>query len=192
MLDPAHNANRDGASLKTATQALDKLRDKIMALFRAWGRAKERYADLHSRARTPAAYQLIAHIRDNLGELERRGSKRLRNRRAKSGAKFLDAIERFVGDLLNARAGTTAPALIYHAVGKTSFTHDPVKYDTFHKLLDGLKALELVGHQKGQTRYRKADFGPDAVFSVAMRGRAARFWATGSSRACGALRHRQS
>jgi hypothetical protein len=51
--------------------------------------------------------------------------------------------------------------------------------DTFHKVLDGLKGLELVGHRKGQTRYRKANFGPDAVISVAMRGHAARFWATG-------------
>jgi hypothetical protein len=48
----------------------------------------------------------------------------------------------------------------------------------FMRVLNGLKALELVGHRKGQTRYRKVDFGPDAVFSATMPGPAARFWTT--------------
>jgi hypothetical protein len=38
-----------------------------------------------------------------------------------------------------------------------------------------MKALKLVGHLKGQTRYRKTLFGA----TVPLSGRAARFWATG-------------
>jgi hypothetical protein len=152
----------------------------IVKLLLAWRWAKERYADLHSRARTPAAHQLIAHIRDDLEKLEQQSQKRVHKRRAKSGARFSEVIERFVGDLLRAKAGTTkAPVRIYHATGKTSFDHEPVNYDVFINVLEGLKALELVGHLKGQTRFRKTEFGPGEVVSVPMHGHASRFWATG-------------
>ena len=148
---------------------------RIIGLITAWSKPKERYADLRSKARTPAAHQLIDRIRDDLEELERQSRKRARKRREKSGAKFLEAIERFVGDLLRVRAGTTAPALIYRSIGKSDFDHEPVKYDVFTKTLEGLKELDLVGHRKGQTRYHKTGFGG----SVPLPGRAARFWATG-------------
>jgi hypothetical protein len=49
----------------------------------------------------------------------------------------------------------------------------------FVRALDGLKALELVGHRKGQTRYRKIEWDPGEIVSVALAGRASRFWATG-------------
>ncbi len=55
-----------------------------------------------------------------------------------------------------------------------SFDHEPVKYDVFTKVLEGLKGLELVGHLKGQSRYRKTPFG-----TVQLPGLGARFWATG-------------
>ena len=55
--------------------------------------------------------------------------------------------------------GQAAPALIYRAIGKTSFDDDPVKYDMFTTVLEGLKGLELVGHRRGTTRYRKTSFG---------------------------------
>jgi hypothetical protein len=67
----------------------------------------------------------------------------------------VDAIERFVGDLLRARADNNASGRVYHALGKTAFEDDPVNYDVFTGVLDGLKALGFVGHKKGQTRYRK-------------------------------------
>jgi hypothetical protein len=41
-----------------------------------------------------------------------------------------------------------------------------------------LKALELVGYRKGQTRYRKTEFDPGEFVSAPLKGRAARFWAT--------------
>jgi hypothetical protein len=160
-------------------EAITELRNRIIGLVTAASHAKERYADLRSKARTPSAHQLIARIRDDIEELERNSHKRLRKRREKSGAKFLEAIERIVGDLLRVRAGMTAPALIYRAIGKSSFDHDPVKYDMFTKALEGLKGLELVGHRKGQARYRKTAFGPADIVSVPLVGRGARLWATG-------------
>jgi hypothetical protein len=79
-------------------------------------------------------------------------------------------------DLLRARVGETATGRIFHATGKSSFTNDPVKYDMFMRAFEGLKALEFVGHHKGQTRYRRTGFSEK--HSVALPGRAARFWAT--------------
>ena len=140
---------------------------------------KERWADLRSRARTRAARELIAHIRSDLEELEQKANGRVRKRRERSGAKFSDAIERFVGDLLHVKAGTTAPALVFRSIGKSNFDHDPVKYETFTKVLKGLKELDLVSHRKGQTRFRKMEFDPGDFVSVALLGRASRFSATG-------------
>ncbi len=164
----------NSSAARVAHAALTALYPKIITLITAWAKPKERYADLRSKARTPAAHQLFDRIRDDLEELEWQSGKRTRKRREKSGAKLLEAIERFVGDLLRVRADTIAPALIYRSIGKSDFDHEPVKYDVFTKTLEGLKELELVGHRKGQTRYHKA-FGA----SVPLRGRAARFWATG-------------
>jgi hypothetical protein len=136
----------------------------------------ERYADLRSKGRTSSAHELVFGIYQEIVELEQKTGSRVRKRRVQSGVKFVDALERFVGDLLRVKAGTNGPARIYRAVGKSSFKHDPVKYDTFIRVLERLKALELVGHLKGQTRYRKSGFWPDV--SVRLPGRAARFWAT--------------
>ena len=138
---------------------------------------RKRYADLRSRTRTSSAWDLVFNIYDKIAEHEQKTGSRVRKRHAKSGVKFADAIERFVGDLLRAREGTTAPALVYRPIGKSSFTRDPVKYDMFIRALEGLKALGLVGHRKGRTRYLTADF--DGVVSVTMPGHAARFWPTG-------------
>jgi hypothetical protein len=52
-------------------------------------------------------------------------------------------------------------------------TYDPVKYDMFLNVLEGLKALGLAGHDKGQGRYFKTAFGASQL-----PGRASRIWAT--------------
>lgn len=168
---------QEGNGNKSQRPAAQYLR--VIALLKEWVAAKERYADLRSRARTPAAHLLVDHIREELEELEAQEHKRVRRRRAKAGTKFFGAIERFVGDLLRAKAGTTAPVRIFHPIGKDSFDHDPVGYDVFCRVLEGVKTLGLVGHHKGQTRFRKTEFGPGEVVSVPMAGRASRFWATG-------------
>jgi hypothetical protein len=173
-----NNANDNSAAAQTDHAAITAVHTRIIRLITAWSQPEEHYADLRSRGRTSAADQLIARISDEIEELEQKTGSRVRKRRARSGAKFLHALERFVGDLLRAMGGTTGPARICRAVGKDTFNRDPVKYDMFMGVLEGLKTLELVGHVKGRTRYRKADFGPDTVIPVTMPGRAARFWAT--------------
>jgi hypothetical protein len=56
----------------------------------------------------------------------------------------MDALMRFVGDLLRARAGTDTTGRIYRPTGKGDFSDAPVKYDMFMRALDGLKALSLL------------------------------------------------
>jgi hypothetical protein len=107
---------------------------------------------------------------------EQQSGKRVYERRSRSGEIFLNAVERFVGDLLRARAGSSVSGRIYRAIGKTAFEDDPVNYDVFMAMLDGLNALGLVGHRKGQTRYHETGFEPG--HKVTVPGRAARFWAT--------------
>jgi len=177
MLDvhQEENGHDQLPALQMVHAALLDVRSKIVSLIWAWSQPRERYADLRSRARTPEADKLIAFIRDGIELLEHKGGKRVRKRREKSGAKFSEAIERLVGDLLRARAGTSRAVRIYRAIGKMSFDHEPVKYDVFMKVLEGLKGLELVGHMKGQSRYRKTPFG-----TVQLPGLGARFWATGN------------
>ena len=159
--------------------AMTAVRTKLFQLISTWSQPNERYADLRSRARTSSAHELVFNIYHAIAEHEQQTGSRVRKRHAKSGVKFAEAIERFVGDLLRSRERSTTPAIVYHPVGKSSFTRDPVKYDMFIRALEGLKALGLVGHRKGQTRYRKTEFDPGESVSVALAGRAARFWPTG-------------
>jgi hypothetical protein len=150
-------------------------RAKIVELIAARApETSDRYAELRSRSRTPSASELIARICTDIEHHEQSIGSRVRKRRERSGAKFSEALERFVGDLLRARGGTNTTGRIFRSVGKSSFGDAPVKYDTFVKLLDGLKSAGLVGHRKGRTRYQETGF--DA--RVTIPGRAARFWAT--------------
>jgi hypothetical protein len=136
---------------------------------------EDRYAALLSRCRSSQAEGLIHQVFGELAHWQRASEKRVRQFRAKRGQAYHEAIERFVGDLLRARADDSASGLIFHAMGKTSFDDDPVNYDVFVGVLKGLKALELVGHEKGQTRFRKV---PEWGVSATLPGRASRFWAT--------------
>jgi hypothetical protein len=86
----------------------------------------------------------------------------------------MDALERFVGDLLRARTDTNTTGRIYRPTGKSDFSDAPIKYDMFMRVIEGLKALGLVEHSKGHTRSQDTGFG----FRVTVPGRAARFWAT--------------
>jgi hypothetical protein len=155
--------------------ALVTERAKLVELIAA--RAPEtldRYAELRSRCRTPSASELIARICADIEHHEQSVGRRVRKRRERSGAKFSEALERFVGDLLRARVGTVTTGRIFRSVGKSSFDDAPVKYDRFVRLLEALKSLGLVEHRKGRTRSQDTGFG----FRVTVPGRAARFWAT--------------
>ena len=137
---------------------------------------EDRYAALLSRCHSSEAEGLIHQVFGELAHWRRISSgKRVRQFRSKRGQAYHEAIERFVGDLLRARADNSASGLIFHALGKTSFDDDPVNYDVFAGVLKGLKALELVGHEMGRTRFRKV---PEWGVSATLPGRASRFWAT--------------
>jgi hypothetical protein len=122
----------------------------------------DRYAALLSRHRSPAAENLIKQVFGEFAHWQRESGKRVRKLRAKSGQAYHDAIERFVGGLLRARADTTTSGRIYHAIGKTTFDDVPVNYDVFMGVLKGLEALGFVGLEKGRISL----------------GRATSFWAT--------------
>jgi hypothetical protein len=173
----ATGADHNSPAAQVARVAVSAVHVRIIKLIKAWSQTKERYADLRSRARTAVAHQLISRIRDD--QEEQKDHKRKYLRRTRSRAKFDEAIERFIGDLLRARAGTAAPVRIFRSLGKSTFNHAPVKYDVFSQVLEGLKTLMLVGHQKGKTRFRKTEFGPGEIVSIPRAGHASRFWATG-------------
>ncbi len=193
MLDVNAKTQTDAHSVQTVDAEKTAIQTEIIRLIRARSQPpKERWADLRSRARTQAARELIAQIRCDLEDVEQKANGRVNKRRELSRAKFSGAIERFVGDLLRVRADTAAPALIFRSIGKSNFDHDPVKYETFTKVLKGLKDLDLVSHRKGQTRFRKMEFDPGDVFSVATSW--SRFAFLGdrqTAKARGPVRHRQ-
>jgi hypothetical protein len=154
--------------------ALLEARAKIVSLIAARGR-EDRYAALLSWWRTAAAQNLIYGLYNDIARWEKESGKRVRQRQARRGVVFVDALCRFVGDLLRARAGRNASGRIYHALGKTSFDDVPVNYDVFMGVLDGLKALGLVGHAKGWRSYHEIE---EWNVSVTLAAHASRFWAT--------------
>src|SRR5262245_56869224 len=136
---------------------------------------EDRYATLLSRCQTSVARQLTFRLHTDIADWERRSGKRVRRRLARVGVKYVDVIERFVGDLLRAGADHNSSGRIFRATGKDHFKDEPVTYDVFMGVLDGLKALRLVEHEKGQTRFSKV---PEWGLSYTLPGRASRFWAT--------------
>jgi hypothetical protein len=153
---------------------LSEVHAEIISLIAARGR-EDRYAALLSRCRTTPAHYLTRQVFVQIADWQRKSGERIRGFRAKSGSPFLDAVERFVGDLLRARADDNASGRVYRVIGKTAFKDDPVTYDVFMRVLDALKALGLVGHEKGKTRFSKV---PEWGVSETLPGRASRFWAT--------------
>jgi hypothetical protein len=110
--------------------ALITARAKLIELIAA--RAPERldrYADLRSQARTRAAWDLISQVYWGIAEHEQTSGRRVLRRRARTGAKLDDAIQRFVGDLLRARTGTNATGRIYRPTGNSQFSDVPVTSD---------------------------------------------------------------
>jgi hypothetical protein len=81
----------------------------------------DRYAALLSRCRTSAAQTLIRQVFGELAAWQRESGKRRRKFRAKSGQTYHDAIERFIGDLLRAKADHNTSGRIYHALGRDDF-----------------------------------------------------------------------
>jgi hypothetical protein len=134
----------------------------------------DRYADLSSRGRTEAAHKLSYRVYQDISEHERTSSRRVRERRARTGLKLVAVLERFVGDLLRARTNTNTTGRIYRPVGKNAFNDAPVTYDMFKAALDGLKASWAGGASQRPQPVARYGFG----FRMTVPGQAARFWVT--------------
>jgi hypothetical protein len=73
---------------------------------------EDRYAALLSRCCTSTARDLTFALYKEIAHYEKETKKRVRRRLARTGVVFVDAIERFVGDLLRAKADNSASGLI--------------------------------------------------------------------------------
>jgi len=89
------------------TFALDAERSKLVALVASRAdEALDRYADLRSQWRTRSAQEFIFRIYHDIADDEQASGRRVRRRLGRSGGRFVDALARFVGDLLRARRKT--------------------------------------------------------------------------------------
>jgi hypothetical protein len=125
------------------------------------------YASLSSRAVSDDARAFTDYLTGIIATWERQSDKWQRQR---SIDKVRAAVEAFVGDLLlaldNGRSGW-----VYRSVRPTSFSGEHVSSRIFRRVLEGLKATELVQHLPGSQYW--ADFGDGAP--VVSRQRAPRF-----------------
>ena len=78
----------------------------------------DRYADLRSRGNTKSAHELIMRLHFDIREHERNAGSRVRKMGVRTATKFTLALDRFVGDLLRARAGTNTTGRIYRPTGE--------------------------------------------------------------------------
>jgi len=120
------------------------------------GTPGDRYAALLSRALTTDAQNLVRSVFARFAHWQRNTGKRVRKYGEKTGKTYHEAIERFAGDLLRAKADTRTSGRIFHPTGATTFDNVPVGYDVFMMMLDGLAALGLVGFTKGSIDNRRA------------------------------------
>src|ERR1700757_918253 len=97
--------------------SLEAVQAKLIDLIGARGR-EDRYAALLSRSGTLAARQLILQVCSDITAWEKQSGKRVYERRSRSGEIFSNAVERFVGDLLRAKADKNASGRVYRSIGK--------------------------------------------------------------------------
>jgi hypothetical protein len=143
---------RSGLSKEQHVRELARATERAKLVQLIASRAPEtldRYADLRSRGNTRCAHELIMRLHFDIREHERNAGSRVRKMGVRTATKFTLALDRFVGDLLRARAGTDTTGRIYRPTGKGDFRDAPVKYDMFMRVLDGLKALGLKA-RRGQ------------------------------------------
>ena len=85
MLDVNVDSQTSAHGVQTVDAEKTAVQIEIIGLIKAWSQQpKERWADLRSRARTQAANELIAHIRNDLEELEQKANDRTHKRRQRS------------------------------------------------------------------------------------------------------------
>jgi hypothetical protein len=129
---------------------------------------QDTYADFMVRVVSPEAAALIADlaVRISASEDQRKlSSKGAENRtrgrykRGPKGAESLrNALGRFVGHLLMARAATDRTGKVFRSRKKDGFTGGPVTSTAFDGTWRGLEALGLLSHVPGKHRYHPMGF----------------------------------
>lgn len=110
------------------------------------------YGAFEFRARSDEAKALVAQIHTAILQTE----KRQRQRKAVDAERFYETVERFVGELLQAKARKGGTGRFGRAMSKRYFLNGIVGLDNVLAVRDGLKKLDFLIHTPGYPVY-----GPD-------------------------------
>ncbi len=129
---------------------------------------QDTYADFMVRTVSPEAAALIADLTERISALEHAQklgsvtSKSLTRGRYRKGPKGIeslrDALGRFVGHLLMAKAHPHRTDKVFRSLKKDGFTGGPVTFTAFDGAWRGLEALGLLSHTPGKHRYHPLGF----------------------------------
>jgi hypothetical protein len=137
---------------------------------------RDAYGAFEHRARSDAAKKLVEHLNDAIIRTETRK----RQRKAADAQRFYETLERFVGELLQAKArqGKGGTGRFGRAMSTRGFSGDIVSYDNVRAVRDGLKKLGYLIHTKGYPNFHLSFDNPDGYAQG--KGEAAKFEASPS------------
>lgn len=117
------------------------------------------YGAFEYRARSEAAKKLVKHLHDAILKTETR----TRQRKQSDATRFYETVERFVGELLQAKAmeGKGGTGRFGRAMSARGFSGGIVGYDNVVAARDGLKKLKYLIHTKGYPSYHISFDNPD-------------------------------
>jgi hypothetical protein len=134
------------------------------------------YGAFEFRARSDEARALVANVNTSIERIENRQ----RRRKAVDTARFYETVERFVGELLQAKAkkGKGGTGRFGRAMSARGFSGGVVGYDNVVAVRDGLERLRYLIHTKGYPNYHLSFDKPGEHDQG--KGEAAKFEATPS------------
>lgn len=131
-------------------------------------KSQDTHADFMARAVSPEAVALITDLTERISALEHAqkirsvAGKALTRGRYRKGPKgiesLLDALGRFVGHLLMAKAQPHRTDKVFRSLKKDGFTGGPVTFTAFDGAWRGLEALGFLSHTPGKHRYHPLGF----------------------------------
>jgi hypothetical protein len=137
-------------------------------------RPTDAYGTFEFRARSKEAKRLVAFLHAEVLQSE----SRTRKRKEKDSMRFLETVDRFVGELLQAKAreGKGGTGRFGRAMSKRGFAHGIVGYENVVAVREGLKKLGYLIHTPGSPSYGPSFDVPGAFEQ--RKGEAAMFKAT--------------
>jgi hypothetical protein len=133
---------------------------------------RDAYGAFEFRPRSKQAIKLAKHLHTAILATE----SRKRQRRKDDAERFKETVERFVGELLHAKAKKGGTGRFGRAMSERGFTRGVVSYENVRATREGLKALGYLLHTKGSPSYGIDFDDPDA--KEQRKGEAAKFEAT--------------